>query len=120
MPSYAGVSTEIAGLRAAKSRGYLRILAADASNDIVVMERLGSPVAESGLTIQSQISKSTRALQESWHADTNRQDLVPGERKVGWLKNHLHHTPGKIGMNFDAKMNHRALNPIKNRRVAWQ
>ena len=100
MPSDADVSAEIAGLRAANGRGYVRILEADASKDIVVMERLGSPIAESGLTIQSQISEVTRALQESRQADTNGQELVPGERKADWLENHLRHTPGKIGMKF--------------------
>ena len=101
-------------------RGYVRILEADASKGIVVMERLGSPIAESGLTIQSQILQVTRALQESWQADTNGQELVPGERKADWLENHLRHTPGKIGMNFDPKMIHRALDLIENRRAAWQ
>lgn len=119
MPSDADVSAEIAGLRAANGRGYVRILEADASKDIVVMERLGSPIAESGLTIQSQISQVTRALQESWQADTNGQELVPGERKADWLENHLRHTPGKIGMKFDPKMIHRALDLIANRRAAW-
>ena len=83
------------------------------------MERLGSPIAESGLTTQSQISQVTRALQGSWRADTNGQELVPGERKADWLENHLRHAPGKIGMNFDPKMIHRALDLIENRRAAW-
>ena len=119
MPGDADASAEIAGLRAANGRGYVRILEADASKDIVVMERLGSPIAESGLTIQSQISQVTRALQESWQADTDGQELVPGERKADWLENHLRHTPGKIGMNFDPTMIHRALDLIENRRAAW-
>ena len=120
MPSDADVSAEIAGLRAANGRGYVRILEADASKDIIVMERLGSPVAESGLTIQSQISKVTRALQESWQADTNQQELVPGEKKADWLENHLRHTPDKIDINFNPKIIHRALDLIENRRAAWQ
>ena len=85
MSSDADVNAEIAGLHAAKHRACVRVLESDVSKGIVVMERLGSPIAESGLTIQSQISKVTRALQESWQADTNRQDLFPGERKVDWL-----------------------------------
>ena len=117
-PTDAYVSAEIAGLQAANGRGYVRILEADASKEIVVIERLGSRIVESGLTIQSQISQVTRALQESWQADTNGQELVPGERKADRLENHLRHTPGKIGMNFDPKMIHRALDLIENRRVA--
>ena len=120
MSSDADVNAEIAGLQAAKRRACVRVLESDVSKGIVVMERLGSPIAESGLTIQSQISKVTRALQESWQADTNRQDLVPGERKVDWLENHLRHSPSKIGMSFERKMIHRALVLIENRRAAWQ
>ena len=120
MSSDADVNAEIAGLQAAKRRACVRVLESDVSKGIVVMGRLGSPIAESGLTIQSQISKVTRALQESWQADTNRQDLVPGERKVDWLENHLRHSPSKIGMSFERKMIHRALVLIENRRAAWQ
>ena len=64
--------------------------------------------------------QKSRALQESWQADTNRKDLVPGERKVDWLENHLRHSPSKIGMSFERKMIHRALVLIENRRAAWQ
>ncbi|MEC8620372.1 MAG: hypothetical protein VXY44_05245 [Pseudomonadota bacterium] len=120
MSSDADVNAEIVGLQAAKRRACVRVLESDVSKGIVVMGRLGSPIAESGLTIQSQISKVTRALQESWQADTNRQDLVPGERKVDWLENHLRHSPSKIGMSFERKMIHRALVLIENRRAAWQ
>ncbi len=116
----ADVNTEIAGLQGANGRGYVRVLESDVSKDIVVMRRLGSPIAESGLTIQSQISKVTRALQQSWQAATNRQDLVPGERKVDWLENHLRLSSSKIGMSFERKMIHRALDLIENRRAAWQ
>ena len=119
MPSDSEVSAEIAGLRAANGRGYVRIIEADALKDIVVMERLGSPIAESGLTIQSQISQVNSALQESWQADTDGQKLVSGERKADRLENHLRHTPGKIGMNLDPKMIHRVLDLIENRRAAW-
>ncbi len=120
MPSDAYVSAEIAGLQAANGRGYVRILEADASKNIVVMERLGSPIAESGLSVQAQMSQVTRALQESWQADTDGQELVPGERKADWLENHLRHTPGKIGMKFDPKSIHQALDLIENRRAVWQ
>ena len=120
MSGDANVNVEIAGLQAAKRRACVRVLESDVSKGIVVMGRLGSPIAESGLTIQSQISKVTRALQESWQADTNRQDLVPGERKVDWLENHLRLSSSKIGMSFERKMIHRALDLIENRRAAWQ
>ena len=118
MPRDANVSAEIAGLQAANGRGFVCVLEADVPKGNIVMDRLGSPIAGSGLTTQSEISKVTHALQENWQADTNRQDLVPGERKADCLEHHLRHTPGKIGMNFDPKMIHRALDLIKNCRAA--
>ena len=118
MPSDANFSAEIAGLQAANGRGFVCVLEADVSKGNVVMDRLGLPIAGSGLTTQSEISKVTHALQENWQADTNRKDLVPGERKVDWLENHLRHSPGEIGMSFERKMIHRALDLIENRRAA--
>ena len=84
------------------------------------MNRLGSPIAGSGLATQSQISKVTHALQENWQADTNRKDLVPGERKADWLENHLRNSPGEIGVSFERKVIHWALDLIENRLAAWQ
>ena len=62
MPKDLDVTAEIAGLQAAKGRGYVGVVETDAAKGIAIMERLGSPIADSGLAIQTQIARVTAAL----------------------------------------------------------
>ena len=119
MPTDLDVTAEIAGLQAAKGRGYVGVFATDAATGIAIMERLGSPIADSGLAIQTQIERVTAALQESWQADTATQGLVCGEGKADWLENHIRHTPAKIGARFNTQMMHLAVDHIDVRRGTW-
>ena len=62
MPTDLDVTAEIAGLQAAKGRGYVGVVESDAAKGIAIMQQLGCPIADSGLAIQTQIERVTAAL----------------------------------------------------------
>ena len=120
MPNDHGMAAELAGLQAAKGRGYAKLIGANPKRRVLVIEELGAPIADSGLTIQQQLQHITHALQLSWQAEIDPSALVHGEKKADWLYHHIQHTPSKIAGHVEKALIHRALDHIDLRRSQWR
>ena len=96
LPNDHGMAAELAGLQAAKGRGYAKLIGANPKRRVLVIEELGAPIADSGLTIQQQLQHITHALQLSWQAEIDPSALVHGEKKADWLYHHIQHTPTRV------------------------
>ena len=120
MPNDHGMAAELAGLQAAKGRGYAKLIGADPKRGVLVIEELGAAIADSGLPIQQQLQHITQALKLSWQADIDPSALVDGANKADWLYHHIQHTPSKIAGHVEKALIHRALDHIDLRRSQWR
>ncbi len=120
MPNDHGMAAELAGLQAAKGRGYAKLIGADPKRGVLVIEELGAAIADSGLPIQQQLQHITQALKLSWQADIDPSALVDGANKADWLYHHIQHTPSKIAGHVEQALIHRALDHIDLRRSQWR
>ena len=120
MPNDHGMAAELAGLQAAKGRGYAKLIGADPKRGVLVIEELGAAIADSGLPIQQQLQHITQALKLSWQADIDPSALVDGANKADWLYHHIQHTPSKIAGHVEQALIHRALDHINLRRSQWR
>ena len=120
MPNDHGMAAELAGLQAAKGRGYAKLIGADPKRGVLVIEELGAAIADSGLPIQQQLQHITQALKLSWQADIDPSALVDGANKADWLYHHIQHKPSKIAGHVEKALIHRALDHIDLRRSQWR
>ena len=120
MPNDHGMAAELAGLQAAKGRGYAKLIGADPKRGVLVIEELGAAIADSGLPIQQQLQHITQALKLSWQADIDPSALVDGANKADWLYHHIQHTPSKIAGHVEQALIHCALDHIDLRRSQWR
>lgn len=120
MPNDHGMAAELAGLQAAKGRGYAKLIGADPKRGVLVIEELGAAIADSGLPIQQQLQHITQALKLSWQADIDPSALVDGANKADWLYHHIQHTPSKIAGHVEKALIHCALDHIDLRRSQWR
>lgn len=120
MPNDQGMTAELAGLQAAKGRGYAKLIGANPEQRVLVIEKLGAPIANSGLTIQQQLQHITQALQFSWQANIDPSKLIHGAKKADWLYHHIQHTPTLVSGRVEQALVHRALHHIDLRRSQWR
>jgi streptomycin 6-kinase len=72
LPGSADLAMEAKVYRLAAGRGYANLIAHDASHNALLMERLGAPLAETGISIQQQIRRICATLQDAWIPITHR------------------------------------------------
>ena len=120
MPTDHDMTAELAGLQAAKGRGYAKLIGANPEKRVLVVEGLGKPIGNSGLPIQQQLQHITQALQLGWRANVDPSTLVDGTRKADWLCQHIQHTPTKVVGHVEKALIHRALDHIDLRRSQWR
>ena len=120
MPNDHGMAAELAGLQAAKGRGYVELIGANPVQGVLIIEELGAPIANSGLTTQQQLQHITHALQLSWQAEIDPSALVHGEKKADWLYHYIQHTPTRVTGHVEKTLIHTALDHIDLRRSQWR
>ena len=108
MPNDHGMAAELAGLQAAKGRGYVELIDANPEQDVLIIEELGTPIASSALTTQQQLQHITHALQLSWQAEIEPSALVHGAKKADWLYHHIQHTPTRVTGDVEKVLIHAA------------
>ena len=120
MPNDHGMAAELAGLQAAKGRGYAKLIGANPKRGVLVIEELGAPIADSGLPIQQQLQHITQALKLSWQAEIDPSALVHGANKADWLYHHIQHTPSKGDRTCGEDADPHSLDHIDLRRSQWR
>ncbi|ATB27024.1 hypothetical protein MEBOL_000459 [Melittangium boletus DSM 14713] len=65
-PGQASAASELQVLLAARGRGYVEVLRHDQARGAMLLERLGSPMAELGWSVDTQLEFLCATLQEAW------------------------------------------------------
>jgi streptomycin 6-kinase len=84
-PGADSFADEIKTLLLAKGRGYARVLKHDVRRRAVLLERLGRPLCDLGLSIQVQIAIICSTLQRAWVRIPADAGLQSGAEKARWL-----------------------------------
>jgi streptomycin 6-kinase len=81
-PGSESASAEPEVLAAAAGRGYAELLAYDPLRRAMLLERLGPPLAESGLSTEGQVEGICAALQAAWRVSPSGLPLTDGASKA--------------------------------------
>ena len=68
LPNDMDFTAEIAALKAENGLGYAPLFESDETNHTLVLELLGAPIANSGLSTEDQLQIIANVLTRSWHA----------------------------------------------------
>lgn len=100
---------EIATLVAAAGRGYAKVYAVDESHGAILLERLGPPLADMGLTVDAQIALICETLVEAWIVPADRARYPNGAEKAESLSNFIDTTWRDLGRPCPAQVIETAL-----------
>lgn len=81
-PGQSANTSEIATLIAAQGHGYAEVYAIDEFHEAILLERLGPPLADMGLMVDSQIDIICETLAEAWTIPLNRERYTNGAKKA--------------------------------------
>jgi streptomycin 6-kinase len=85
LPGSSDLLQEAKLLTLAAGRGYAHLLESDADSNAMLIEALGQPVADLGLSVHEQIDAILMTLQEAWLPLDSAMDLMTGAQKARWL-----------------------------------
>jgi streptomycin 6-kinase len=85
LPGSSDLQHEAKLLTLAAGRGYARLLESDADSNAMLIEALGQPVADLGLSVHEQMDAILMTLQEAWLPLDSAMDLMTGAQKARWL-----------------------------------
>ncbi len=112
------VSHEIATLRHADGRGYVRLLRGDETRQAMLVERLGTPLAALGLSVDRQLRIICSVLQCAWTAPPV-PTFQTGAEKATWLASFIDATWRELAEPCPARVVERALELAEERRRAF-
>jgi streptomycin 6-kinase len=78
-------ATELRTLMLGDGRGYVRVLRADEPRRAMLLERLGRPLRDLGLTVESQIDIIATTLRHAWRKIPAETPLRTGAEQAHWL-----------------------------------
>lgn len=117
-----GFDHQVAVLRAADGRGYVRVIDFDADNRVVLLERLGEPLPYIGLDPLAQCDVLVELLTCSWHhpAIAELHDAPPPDKAAGLrgiIDREAHHGSGYLPVLSAARtlttsLNERGRHPV--------
>ena len=96
-PGSSPMASEAHTLIAAAGRGYVRAYRYDAGYDALLLERLGRPLHELGLPIDSQIEIICRVLRDAWMIPFEGLHLISGADKAKALGDLIEETWSPLG-----------------------
>ena len=73
---------EVATLRLGQGHGYVRVLKTDANRRAMLQERLGRPLSELDLPVETQIKILARTLQNGWYRPANVESMRTGREQA--------------------------------------
>jgi streptomycin 6-kinase len=110
---------ELRLLRAAMGTGYTRLLRADDTKNTMLLERLGSPLAELGLSADRQIEIICATLREAWMPLPEGQTFASGAQKATELGQFIESSWNTLGKPCSERTYDLALTYVERRRLAF-
>lgn len=93
---------ELQTLLAARGRGYAAVYAADEAQSVVLLERLGPPLATLGLPVETQLAAICETLLDAWAAPPEGGPLMTGAEKARGLSDFIEATWRELGQPCSA------------------
>jgi streptomycin 6-kinase len=109
LPGSADLAAEARVYRIANGRGYAALLAHDDARNALLLERLGRPIAELGLTIRAQLELICSTLHTAWIALNGANGMMTGAEKARWLADFIVATAATLDQPCDRVVLDRAL-----------
>ena len=97
IPGISYLANEANVLRLADGRGYPALIAHDDAHNAILLERLGSPLAEQGKSEAQQIEIICQTLQEAWVPLAHDHGLLTGAEKARLLAKFIDETWRELG-----------------------
>jgi streptomycin 6-kinase len=119
LPGSSDLATEAQVLALAGGRGYARLLAHDADQNALLLERLGLSLRATVNSVETQIRILCRTLHEAWIPLDAPQGLMTGAEKATWLAAFIREGWQTLGQPCDAKTIDRALHFVADRVAAY-
>lgn len=113
IPGLDPAASELRMLLAAQGRGYVRVLRHDETRGAMLLERLGSPLNEFGLPINSQIQAICATLLEAWAPLPEGAQFVTGAQKASSLADFIEGAWRQLGQPWSS----RTVHPMRRRKV---
>jgi streptomycin 6-kinase len=85
LPGSADLGGEARVYRLAAGRGYANLLAHDEAHNALLLERLGEPLADTGVSVEQQMRQICAALKPAWIPLRESHGLMTGAQKAHWL-----------------------------------
>lgn len=119
MPGIDPNRQQIRVLRAANGNGYVKLLRADEVENVLLLERLGGQLIQSGLSIDLQIAAICATLKLAWMPPPDGPAFVTGAAKALELGKIIEEGWGKFGKPCSERTFDRALAFAQNRAHAF-
>jgi len=111
--------TELRTLRLGDGRGYVRVIRSDEDRRALLLERLGAPLADLGLPVESQIDAITNTLRLAWRQVPASTPLRTGAEQAGFLEGFIGRTWEDGGRPCPEPTIDRAVAYARSRRDAF-
>lgn len=79
----------VTALEKAGGQGYAKLYAYDTKRKACLLERLGKPIDQLGLSVKGQLEILCAALEKTWALPTGGAGLLPGEESIAWFQEYL-------------------------------
>ncbi len=118
LPGSADLAQEARVYHLAAGRGYARLIQHDSSHNSLLMERLGPPLANRGLSVEENIARICLTLEEAWIPLDSTHELMTGAEKAQWLAEFIGKKWDELARPCNKRTIERALSFAEERKAA--
>ncbi|MFT4797135.1 MAG: streptomycin 6-kinase [Candidatus Azotimanducaceae bacterium] len=115
LPGSGDIATEVRAYQRVSGDSYAKLLRYDLAANVLLLERLGSPLASEDRPIESQIHIICETLQRSWTELSEPEGFMTGQEKAEWLAEFIERGWQHYGKPCAKKTAYRALDFCKER-----
>ena len=108
----------VTALEKAGGQGYAKLYAYDAKRKACLLERLGMPIDQLGLSVKGQLEILCAALEKTWALPTGGAGLLPGEESIAWFREYLAERWESLGHPCPREVLERAFGYLRSREAA--
>jgi streptomycin 6-kinase len=116
---YADFEREALVLSFAEGPSYVEVFEVDHQRRAILLERLGSPLAVLGLTVDEQIEILAATVQPSWRQVSEMIELPTGADQARWLGEFIARQWHELGEPCSRQVLNRAIEFVENRLAAF-
>ena len=108
----------VTALEKAGGQGYAKLYAYDTKRKACLLERLGKPIDQLGLSVKGQLEILCAALEKTWALPTGGAGLLPGEESIAWFREYLAERWESLGHPCPREVLERAFGYLRAREAA--